>query len=83
METIYLCPCFYVNDFADSAIMLKLRVRRFLAEQGSYWRIAKRLKVAFDKEGIEIFPQMVTATEVATPTAQKATVKASSKQPNY
>lgn len=49
-----------VNDFADSAIMLKILGETLPSKQ---WEVAgelrKRLKVAFDKEGIEIpFPQM-------------------------
>ncbi len=50
-----------VNDFADSAIMLKILGETLPSKQ---WEVTgelrKRLKVAFDKEGIEIpFPQMV------------------------
>lgn len=50
-----------VNDFADSAIMIKILGETKPLRQ---WEIAgeyrKRLKIAFDKEGIEIpFPQRV------------------------
>ncbi|UQD57505.1 mechanosensitive ion channel family protein [Flavobacterium sp. K5-23] len=50
-----------VNDFADSAIMLKILGETLPHRQ---WEVTgelrKRLKIAFDKEGIEIpFPQMV------------------------
>lgn len=50
-----------VNDFADSAIMLKILGETLPSKQ---WEVAgelrKRLKAAFDKEGIEIpFPQLV------------------------
>jgi len=50
-----------VNDFADSAIMLKILGETLPSKQ---WEVTgelrKRLKVAFDNEGIEIpFPQMV------------------------
>lgn len=59
---ILLAPQFLrVNDFADSAIMLKILGETLPSRQ---WEVTgelrKRLKVAFDKEGIEIpFPQMV------------------------
>ncbi|WP_369765488.1 mechanosensitive ion channel family protein [Flavobacterium sp. WC2429] len=61
-ENIILAPQFLrVNDFADSAIMLKILGETQPSKQ---WEITgelrKRLKVAFDNEGIEIpFPQMV------------------------
>ncbi len=50
-----------VNDFADSAIMIKILGETIPLKQ---WEVAgefrKRIKIAFDKEGIEIpFPQMV------------------------
>jgi small conductance mechanosensitive channel len=50
-----------VNDFADSAITIKILGETMPLKQ---WEIAgelrKRIKIAFDKEGIEIpFPQMV------------------------
>jgi len=50
-----------VNDFADSAIIVKILGETKPLKQ---WEITgelrKRLKVAFDKEGIEIpFPQRV------------------------
>jgi small conductance mechanosensitive channel len=59
---IILSPQFLrVNDFADSAIMLKILGETLPSKQ---WEVAgelrKRLKIAFDNEGIEIpFPQMV------------------------
>ena len=70
-QSILLAPQFLrVNDFADSAIMLKILGETLPSRQ---WEVTgelrKRLKVAFDKEGIEIpFPQIVLhkATEVAT-----------------
>ncbi|WP_070786697.1 mechanosensitive ion channel family protein [Flavobacterium crassostreae] len=61
-ETIIAAPQFLrVNDFADSAIMLKILGETLPSKQ---WEVAgelrKRLKVAFDEEGIEIpFPQIV------------------------
>ncbi len=50
-----------INEFADSAIIIKIRGETQPTKQ---WEIAgelrKRLKIAFDKEGIEIpFPQRV------------------------
>jgi small-conductance mechanosensitive channel len=50
-----------VNDFAESAIMIKILGETMPLKQ---WEVAgefrKRIKLAFDKEGIEIpFPQMV------------------------
>lgn len=50
-----------VNDFADSAIIIKVLGETIPLKQ---WEIAgefrKRIKIAFDKEGIEIpFPQLV------------------------
>jgi small conductance mechanosensitive channel len=50
-----------VNDFADSAIIIKILADTIPLKQ---WELAgelrKRLKIAFDREGIEIpFPQMV------------------------
>ncbi len=50
-----------MNDFADSSIIIKILGETLPSMQ---WAITgelrKRLKVAFDKEGIEIpFPQMV------------------------
>jgi small conductance mechanosensitive channel len=59
---IILSPQFLrVNDFADSSIILKILGETLPSKQ---WEITgelrKRLKVAFDKEGIEIpFPQVV------------------------
>jgi small-conductance mechanosensitive channel len=61
-DSIILVPQFLrVNAFADSAIMLKILGETLPSRQ---WEVTgelrKRLKVAFDKEGIEIpFPQMV------------------------
>lgn len=61
-DTIILAPQFLrVNDFADSSIMLKILGETLPSKQ---WEVTgelrKRLKVAFDKEGIEIpFPQVV------------------------
>jgi small-conductance mechanosensitive channel len=61
-DSIILVPQFLrVNDFADSSIMIKILGETLPSMQ---WAITgelrKRLKVAFDKEGIEIpFPQMV------------------------
>lgn len=61
-DSIILVPQFLrVNDFADSAIMLKILGETLPSKQ---WEVTgelrKRLKVAFDREGIEIpFPQMV------------------------
>lgn len=50
-----------VNDFADSAIMIKILGETLPSMQwGVTGELRKRLKVAFDEEGIEIpFPQMV------------------------
>jgi len=50
-----------VNDFANSSIMIKILGETMPLKQ---WEVAgefrKRIKIAFDKEGIEIpFPQMV------------------------
>lgn len=50
-----------VNDFADSAVIIKVLGETQILKQ---WEIAgefrKRIKIAFDKEGIEIpFPQRV------------------------
>jgi small conductance mechanosensitive channel len=59
---IILSPQFLrVNDFADSSIILKILGETLPSKQ---WEVTgelrKRLKVAFDKEGIEIpFPQVV------------------------
>jgi small conductance mechanosensitive channel len=67
--SILLAPQFLrVNDFADSAIMLKILGETLPSKQ---WEVTgelrKRLKVAFDKEGIEIpFPQMVLHNAVET-----------------
>jgi small conductance mechanosensitive channel len=61
-NSIILSPQFLrVNDFADSSIMLKILGETLPSKQ---WEVTgelrKRLKVAFDKEGIEIpFPQVV------------------------
>lgn len=61
-NSITLAPQFLrVNQFADSAIMLKILGETLPSKQ---WEVAgelrKRIKVAFDNEGIEIpFPQMV------------------------
>ncbi|NEW83280.1 MAG: mechanosensitive ion channel family protein [Mariniphaga sp.] len=61
-ESIIKAPQFLrVNDFADSAIIIKILGETLPLKQ---WEIAgefrKRIKIAFDKEGIEIpFPQMV------------------------
>ena len=68
-HAILLAPQFLrVNDFADSAIMLKILGETLPSRQ---WEVTgelrKRLKVAFDKEGIEIpFPQMVLHSAVET-----------------
>ncbi|MDD2892170.1 MAG: mechanosensitive ion channel family protein [Candidatus Gracilibacteria bacterium] len=50
-----------VNDFADSAVMLKiLRETKPLKQWEIAGELRKRIKIAFDKEGIEIpFPQRV------------------------
>lgn len=50
-----------VDDFADSAIIIKiLGDTKPLRQWGVTGELRKRLKIAFDKEGIEIpFPQMV------------------------
>ena len=50
-----------VNDFADSAIMIKILGETKPIEQwGVTGELRKRLKIAFDREGIEIpFPQRV------------------------
>ncbi|MCW2119797.1 mechanosensitive ion channel family protein [Flavobacterium sp. 7A] len=61
-EHILKAPQFLrVNDFADSAIIVKILGETTGSKQ---WEVTgelrKRLKIAFDKEGIEIpFPQMV------------------------
>jgi small conductance mechanosensitive channel len=61
-DNIILAPQFLrVNDFADSSIMLKILGETLPSKQ---WEVTgelrKRLKVAFDNEGIEIpFPQVV------------------------
>lgn len=61
-DNIILAPSFLrVNDFADSAIMLKILGETLPSKQ---WEVTgelrKRIKIAFDKEGIEIpFPQVV------------------------
>lgn len=61
-NNITLAPQFLrVNDFADSSIMLKILGETQPSKQ---WEVTgelrKRLKVAFDNEGIEIpFPQLV------------------------
>jgi len=53
--------CLGVDDFADSAIIIKiLGDTRPLKQWGVTRELRKRLKIAFDKEGIEIpFPQRV------------------------
>lgn len=59
-----------VDQFADSAVMIKARIK---TEAGKQWVIGReynrRLKIAFDKNGIEIpFPQrVVTVRGEATP----------------
>jgi small conductance mechanosensitive channel len=61
-NAITLAPQFLrVNQFADSAIMLKILGETLPSKQ---WEVAgelrKRIKIAFDNEGIEIpYPQMV------------------------
>ena len=62
-KTSILAPPLFlrVNEFADSAIMMKILGETLPSKQ---WEVTgelrKRLKAAFDKEGIEIpFPQMV------------------------
>jgi small-conductance mechanosensitive channel len=61
-DAIILVPQFLrVNEFAESSIMLKILGETLPSRQ---WEVTgelrKRLKVAFDKEGIEIpFPQIV------------------------
>jgi small conductance mechanosensitive channel len=53
-----------VNDFADSAIVIKiLGDTEPLQQWGVTGELRKRLKIAFDEEGIEIpFPQRVIHT---------------------
>jgi len=61
-ESITKAPQFLrVNDFADSAVMIKiLGETKPLKQWEVTGELRKRLKIAFDKEGIEIpFPQMV------------------------
>ncbi len=61
-DDIIEAPTFMrVDDFADSAIMIKIVGKTQPMQQ---WRVTgelrKRLKIAFDKQGIEIpFPQLV------------------------
>ncbi|AWG21662.1 potassium transporter KefA [Flavobacterium faecale] len=61
-ESILKAPQFLrVNEFADSAIVVKIVGETLASKQ---WEVTgelrKRLKIAFDKEGIEIpFPQLV------------------------
>lgn len=61
-EAIIKAPQFLrVNDFADSSVMIKILGETVPSRQ---WEVMgemrKRLKIAFDKEGIEIpFPQVV------------------------
>lgn len=61
-EFIIKAPQFLrVNDFADSSVVIKIVGETIASKQ---WAVAgelrKRLKIAFDNEGIEIpFPQMV------------------------
>lgn len=61
-ESIVKAPQFLrVNDFADSAIIIKITGETKALKQ---WEVAgelrKRIKIAFDNEGIEIpFPQIV------------------------
>lgn len=59
---ILLAPHFLrVNEFADSAIMIKILGETIPSRQFEITgELRKRLKIAFDKEGIEIpFPQIV------------------------
>jgi moderate conductance mechanosensitive channel len=53
-----------VDDFADSAVVIKILGETKAIEQwGVAGELRKRLKIAFDKEGIEIpFPQRVVHT---------------------
>jgi len=61
-EFIITAPQFLrVNDFADSSVMIKILGETLPSKQ---WEITgelrKKLKIAFDREGIEIpFPQRV------------------------
>lgn len=61
-ESILKAPQFLrVNDFADSSIVVKIVGETIASKQ---WEVTgelrKRLKIAFDREGIEIpFPQLV------------------------
>lgn len=50
---------FGVNEFADSSVIIQARIKTITSEQWAVRRaFNKRLKLAFDKEGIEIpFPQ--------------------------
>ena len=72
---IILSPQFLrVNDFADSSIMLKILGETLPSKQ---WEVTgelrKRLKIAFDNEGIEIpFPQVVVHRPIG---IEEATVK--------
>ena len=72
---IILSPQFLrVNDFADSSIMLKILGETLPSKQ---WEVTgelrKRLKIAFDNEGIEIpFPQVVVHRPLG---IEEATVK--------
>jgi small conductance mechanosensitive channel len=62
LKNIYHAPQFLrVNDFADSAIIVKiLGDTKPLKQWEVTGELRKRLKIAFDKEGIEIpFPQRV------------------------
>jgi small conductance mechanosensitive channel len=74
-SAILLAPQFLrVNDFADSAIMLKILGETLPSKQ---WEVSgelrKRLKVAFDNEGIEIpFPQIVLHNSTTTKTVDSA-----------
>ena len=61
-DSIIKAPKFLrVNEFADSAIIIKiLGDTKPLKQWGATGELRKRIKIAFDKEGIRIpFPQMV------------------------
>ena len=65
-ESIIKAPQFLrVNDFADSAVMIKiLGETKPLKQWEVTGELRKRIKITFDKEGIEIpFPQMVVHQE--------------------
>lgn len=66
-----------IDDFADSAIIIRILGE---TKAGSQWEVAgelrRRLKQAFDKEGIEIpFPQRVLHQPAVKTTRKKVTTK--------